>query len=358
MYLLLKSERPEKEEADEVDPSIIQSHPVMARLEKLNSLAQKLEEKVENTVPGLQDQMSNLVQAAALMTSGAIDDSDESEKSDSDGENDSENAEVDASEEEAEEVAGKDSDASSSSSSEDEDEAAAERRVLTEARFALRPSEIAETAPRQKNKKRRNLDFGDTGGADEEAQKAAQSLASTLNRIEQKSASRKRRAAPMADVIDETNDDDNEELRRGLAMMEEEFGKDFDKEDDDGGDDYDAELDDDDDEGFYSQVSKKSKTRKAAQKAKYAVAPKFPRVEKEIQGERALSQAILKNRGLVAHKSKLNRNPRVKKREQYRKAKIRRKGAVREVRQDEGHKYAGEETGIKSRISRSRKLAH
>ena len=64
----------------------------------------------------------------------------------------------------------------------------------------------------------------------------------------------------------------------------------------------------------------------------------------------------MKNRGLVAHKAKINRNPRVKKREQYRKALIRRKGAVREIRTDEGHVYGGEATGIKSGISRSRKL--
>lgn len=74
-------------------------------------------------------------------------------------------------------------------------------------------------------------------------------------------------------------------------------------------------------------------------------------------GERAIGSMILKNRGLVAHKAKVNRNPRVKKRLQYRKALIRRKGAVRELRTDEGHKYGGEDTGIKSRITRSRKLA-
>lgn len=73
-------------------------------------------------------------------------------------------------------------------------------------------------------------------------------------------------------------------------------------------------------------------------------------------GERAISKTIMKNRGLVAHKSKLNRNPRVKKREQYRKALVRRKGHVRDVRTDEGHRYGGEETGIKSGLSRSRKL--
>lgn len=64
----------------------------------------------------------------------------------------------------------------------------------------------------------------------------------------------------------------------------------------------------------------------------------------------------MKNRGLVAHKAKINRNPRVKKREQYRKALIRRKGAVQEIRTEEAHKYGGEETGVKSKLSRSRKL--
>ena len=75
-----------------------------------------------------------------------------------------------------------------------------------------------------------------------------------------------------------------------------------------------------------------------------------------MQGERAIGYTIMKNRGLVAHKNKLNRNPRVKKREQYRKAIIRRKGAVREVKTLEQGVYKGEGTGIKAGISRSRKL--
>ena len=114
---------------------------------------------------------------------------------------------------------------------------------------------------------------------------------------------------------------------------------------------------DDDELGFYNQIAQKSKTKKKFKKSLYKVAPKFPRVDGEVAGERSISRAILKNRGLVAHKAKINRNPRVKKREQYRKALIRRKGAVREVRDaSEGNAYGGEETGIKSRISRSRKL--
>ena len=76
-----------------------------------------------------------------------------------------------------------------------------------------------------------------------------------------------------------------------------------------------------------------------------------------MEGERAVSKQIMKNRGLVPHKPKSTKNPRVKKREQYRKALIRRKGAVREVRTGEADAYGGESTGIKSGISRSRKLA-
>jgi U3 small nucleolar RNA-associated protein 3 len=88
----------------------------------------------------------------------------------------------------------------------------------------------------------------------------------------------------------------------------------------------------------------------------YEVAPKFPRLDVMVDGERAIGGQIMKNRGLVPHKPKINRNPRVKKREKYRKALISRKGAVREIRTEEGHVYGGETTGIKSGISRSRKL--
>ncbi|TDH66668.1 uncharacterized protein CCR75_005187 [Bremia lactucae] len=79
----------------------------------------------------------------------------------------------------------------------------------------------------------------------------------------------------------------------------------------------------------------------------------------DMEGEgtkRGATYQIIKNQGLKAHKSKLNRNPRVKKRLQYRKAIIRRKGQVRDVRVGEAGKYGGESTGIKSNLSRSRKI--
>jgi U3 small nucleolar RNA-associated protein 3 len=53
----------------------------------------------------------------------------------------------------------------------------------------------------------------------------------------------------------------------------------------------------------------------------------------------------------------VDRNPRVKKRKkQYEKAKKNRKGAVREMRTKEIGKYQGETTGIRTTITRSRRL--
>jgi Sas10 C-terminal domain len=74
--------------------------------------------------------------------------------------------------------------------------------------------------------------------------------------------------------------------------------------------------------------------------AKFDVAPRIAgelQVELEAErlrrsgGRRGASYEIIKNRGLTPHRNKLARNPRVKKREAYRKAVIRRKGQVRDV---------------------------
>ncbi|KRT78737.1 hypothetical protein AMK59_8071, partial [Oryctes borbonicus] len=55
----------------------------------------------------------------------------------------------------------------------------------------------------------------------------------------------------------------------------------------------------------------------------------------QIIGEkRAITYQIAKNKGLTPHRKKEQRNPRVKHRNKFRKAKIRRKGAVRDVRKE------------------------
>ncbi|KAG7379363.1 Something about silencing protein 10 [Phytophthora pseudosyringae] len=116
-------------------------------------------------------------------------------------------------------------------------------------------------------------------------------------------------------------------------------------------------------ERFYEQTARDQAEVKKAKKEFYThetpVALASSDEDSDMEGEagkRGASYQIMKNKGLKAHKSKLNRNPRVKKRLQYRKAVIRRKGQVRDVRVGEAGKYGGETTGIKSNLSRSRKI--
>ncbi|KAF4521046.1 hypothetical protein B566_EDAN008118 [Ephemera danica] len=72
-------------------------------------------------------------------------------------------------------------------------------------------------------------------------------------------------------------------------------------------------------------------------------------------GKRAITYQIAKNKGLTPYRKKELRNPRVKHRMKFRKAKIRRKGQVREAR-TELQKYGGEQSGIKTTVSKSVKI--
>ncbi|KAG8225536.1 hypothetical protein J437_LFUL006075 [Ladona fulva] len=78
--------------------------------------------------------------------------------------------------------------------------------------------------------------------------------------------------------------------------------------------------------------------------------------EMEVEdGKRAITYQIAKNKGLTPKRKKEQRNPRVKHRNKYRKAKIRRKGQVREVKK-EITRYGGEISGIKASVSKSIKI--
>ena len=68
--------------------------------------------------------------------------------------------------------------------------------------------------------------------------------------------------------------------------------------------------------------------------------------------QRKATQKMIKNRGLTRQRKKEDKNPRSKNREKFRKATIRRKGAVRSVAVQEGA-YGGEATGIKKNVSHS-----
>ncbi|XP_078483877.1 something about silencing protein 10 [Ciona intestinalis] len=66
---------------------------------------------------------------------------------------------------------------------------------------------------------------------------------------------------------------------------------------------------------------------------------------------RAINYRMSKNKGAHTKRRKLDRNPRVKHREMYRKAKIRRRGQIRTVR-PEIEKYSGEASGIRAGVVR------
>ncbi|XP_007523593.1 something about silencing protein 10 [Erinaceus europaeus] len=71
--------------------------------------------------------------------------------------------------------------------------------------------------------------------------------------------------------------------------------------------------------------------------------------------KRAITYQIAKNRGLTPRRKKIDRNPRVKHREKFRRARIRRRGQVREVRREE-QRYSGELSGIRAGVKKSIKL--
>ena len=364
-YLLIKAENAKSNNdtndddenmlVDSQDDDNIRNHPVIKRLNQLNQLGDKLQSDVESKVPGLTDQVENLAKASSLMFGDEESDGEDSENSE---EEDDESKIVSSA---LDQIASdqEEEDGESSSSEEEEDAVQVQKNVRNEARFAVRSQDhthLSNDEDQRSKKRRRALpafaDYGDEDGADQAIlDKANKSLASTVNTITQR-----RKKSPSNGTAETEETENADRFERGLEMMNADLGGDDDEDQkdidmDDGGLDDDPDGDD-----FYAQMKKKSKEKKEFKKNMYAVAPKYPGMDDEVHGERSVGQMIMKNRGLVAHKSKMNRNPRVKKREQYRKAIIRRKGAVREVRTEEGHKYGGEETGIRSGLSRSRKL--
>ena len=317
LYLLLKADLASKKNADtemglveEDDGDDIRTHPVMDRLDQLSRLTDKLKEGVEDKIPGLQDQMNNLVKAAALMEGGELSSSEGSDSSDEEGTPSSEHREDDESVDSSANqlVSTRDSriddddgeNESSDSDEERESQEAIQRRIMTEAKFALRHQDIDHDVKKSVKRKRRidhtSSDYGDeTEEIDERTLAASRKLASTMNSIVQKSTASSEKRRKFFGAEDEGADDEYDRLQRGLAMMEEDIGKGSDNDNDDGDcisghEDNDEGFQSDEDE-FYSLIKSKSKAKKDAKKQMYTVAPKYPRLEGEVDGEydRALS---------------------------------------------------------------------
>ncbi|NXN20585.1 SAS10 protein, partial [Nycticryphes semicollaris] len=108
---------------------------------------------------------------------------------------------------------------------------------------------------------------------------------------------------------------------------------------------------------YYNKMEEKLKLKRKRTKEQEALEEEE---EAALEGEdpnkkRGVTYQMIKNKGLTPRRKKIDRNPRVKHREKFRRAKIRRKGQVREVRR-ELHRYSGEHSGIRAGVKKSRKL--
>ena len=115
--------------------------------------------------------------------------------------------------------------------------------------------------------------------------------------------------------------------------------------------------------GMFDMSVQDVKSAKGSKKRKQAAAAAGTAQEvanTDAATKRAATYEIMKNKGLTPHRKKANRNPRVKKKLQFNKALVARRGQIRDVNTSgvqTGTGYAGEQTGIKANLSRSRKIA-
>ncbi|KAI7795069.1 something about silencing protein 10 [Triplophysa rosa] len=102
---------------------------------------------------------------------------------------------------------------------------------------------------------------------------------------------------------------------------------------------------------FYNAMAERQKLKRKKKEPQ----PEDGLIEVDGDAKRGITYQMSKNKGLTPKRNKLNRNPRVKHREKFRRAKIRRKGQVVEVRREET-RYSGEMSGIRAGVKRSVKL--
>ena len=113
----------------------------------------------------------------------------------------------------------------------------------------------------------------------------------------------------------------------------------------------------DDEDDFYRTAARRQKAKKRKRKEEYTRAPMMTAGAEEVEGNnpRVASKRILKNKGLVAYRKKLLRNPRLVRKAKHAKALKREKGRKPSMRKHE-HSYSGEQSGIRDDITHSRQL--
>lgn len=104
---------------------------------------------------------------------------------------------------------------------------------------------------------------------------------------------------------------------------------------------------------FYKEAKALAEGKKVLKKGKYTAPDTLPPLsDPTVEGARAITNDIEKNRGLTPHRSKATKNPRKHNRNKFEKATMRRKGQVQEVKSGVAGGYGGEKTGIKSGVTR------
>ncbi|KFP35701.1 Something about silencing protein 10, partial [Chlamydotis macqueenii] len=116
-----------------------------------------------------------------------------------------------------------------------------------------------------------------------------------------------------------------------------------------------SELDEEAALKYYKMMEEKLKLKRKRSEDQDTLEEEATLEGEDPNKKRGVTYQIIKNKGLTPKRRKIDRNPRVKHREKFRRAKIRRKGQVREVRR-ELHRYAGELSGIRAGVKKSRKL--
>ncbi|KAL8512145.1 hypothetical protein ACS0TY_018557 [Phlomoides rotata] len=111
----------------------------------------------------------------------------------------------------------------------------------------------------------------------------------------------------------------------------------------DGGSDVDEKNDSDSDLEYYKQVEQQHAAKLAAKSNKYSRTPEVPLLPETVDGKRYITSQILKNRGLTRSRKKETKNPRKNYKMKHKKAEMRRKGQVRDIRKPTGS-YGGEAT--------------
>uniref|UniRef100_A0A3Q3WB73 Sas10 C-terminal domain-containing protein n=1 Tax=Mola mola TaxID=94237 RepID=A0A3Q3WB73_MOLML len=121
--------------------------------------------------------------------------------------------------------------------------------------------------------------------------------------------------------------------------------------------DSDSDLDEEAALRFYRDIAEQLKLKRKGNTNEPEELEDRGDEEEELDpdAKRGITYQMAKNKGLTPKRKKIDRNPRVKNKEKFRRAQIRRKGQVREVRREDT-RYSGEMSGIRAGVKKSIKL--